>query len=185
MSFPSIVRISRPGGEGSGVFIAEDLVITAGHVLQPPSAEFDPEDYRVLVGGIELEVKAVRCLERWSHGRLPSADMGVLRIRAKRPGFVASWRVDPKAEQLAVRVGGSNAQQYHGTVTRVPGEAAFDMFESSDLAFPSGVSGGPIVDVAGTVLGIATRSSSSPNAGLLVGLPLLAETFGWLRDNCP
>jgi S1-C subfamily serine protease len=154
-------------------------------VLQPESATLDAEDYGVLTGGVELEVKAVRCLQRWSSGFHPSADMGVLRVKTKRIGLVASCRVDPQAVQLAVVIWGSNAEQYRGTVTRVPSATAFDMFASSDLAFPSGVSGGPIVDMAGTVLGVATRSSSTPNPDLLIGLPLLAETLGWLRDNCP
>jgi S1-C subfamily serine protease len=186
MTFPAIVRITRPGGDGSGVFITDDLVITAGHVVQPPSGLFDPDDYQVVLpDGTKLEVKAVKCHQGWSSGSHPSSDMAVLRVTQKRPGLVATCRVDPQASKLAVVVGGSNAQQYRGTVTRVASAGSLDMFASSDLAFPGGVSGGPIVDGSGTVLGVATRSAPAPNAELLIGLPLLAETFGWLRDNCP
>lgn len=186
MSVPSVVRISRPGGDGSGVFVAEDLVVTAGHVLQPPSGLFDPEDYKiVLADGTALEVKVVLCHKGWSGGAHPSSDMGVVRVKGKRPALVAPCRIDPRAVQLAVVIGGSNAQQYRGTVTRIASSGALDMFTSSDLAFPGGVSGGPIVDADGTVLGIATRSSPTPTPDLLIGLPLLAETFAWLRDSCP
>ena len=186
MSFPAIVRISRNGSDGSGVFIADDLVITAGHVVRPQGGQLDPEDYRVILpDGSSVEVKAMHCLERWSSGFLPSADMGVLRVKVKHAGLVARVRIDPQAVQLAVTVGGAHTQQFRGTVTRVASGAAFDMFSSSDLAFPAGVSGGPIVDATGAVVGIATRSAAAPNPDLLIGLPLLAHTFGWLRDNCP
>lgn len=186
MSFPAIVRISRHGSDGSGVFIADDLVITAGHVVRPQSGQLDPDDYRVVLpDGSSLEVKVMHCLTGWANGFSPGADMGVLRVKVKHAGLVAPVRIDPQAVKLAVTVGGAHTQQYRGTVTRVASAAAFDMFSSSDLAFPPGVSGGPIVDATGTVVGIATRSADAPNPDLLIGLPLLAHTFGWLRDNCP
>lgn len=186
MTVPPIVRIACPGGTGSGVFIEDDLVVTAGHVLQPHPGVLDPDDYRVvLAGGTALEVTAVRCLPGWSNGFRSSMDMGVLRVKAKQPALVASCHIDPQAVRLAVVVGGTGNQQFPGTVTRVASPPASDMFASSDLAFPGGVSGGPIVDATGTVLGIATRSSSTPQPDLLIGLPFLSETLGWLRDKCP
>jgi S1-C subfamily serine protease len=185
MAFPTVVKVSRPDGDGSGILIDDDLVVTAGHVLQSQAGPLDPEDYRVIVpGGAALAVKRVRWLDDWSRGRA-SADMGVLRLRAKRPDLVSPHAIDAQAMQLAVIVGGSGDQQYPGTVTRVASAGALDMLRSSDLAFPHGVSGGPVVRADGVVIGIATRSASTPEPDLLIGLPLLAATLGWLQHNCP
>jgi S1-C subfamily serine protease len=186
MTFPTVVRVSRPGGDGSGVFVEDDLVVTAGHVLQPHPGLFDPDDYSVvLANGTRLGVKAVLTLRGWSNGFHSSADMGVLRLKSKRPSLVADFLVDQPIDQQAVVVGGCGALQFSGTATRVGSSTDFDMVSSSDLAFPRGVSGGPIVDAGDTILGIATRSASSPQLDLLIGLPFLAETLDWLREHCP
>lgn len=186
MTFPPTVGVLRSGAGGTGFFVEDDLVVTAGHVLQAAPAPLDPDDYRVvLADGTTLHVKAVRSLPGWATGAHPSADMGVLRVKTKRAALVVPVRIDPQAAHLAVVVGGPNEQQYPGTVTRVAGGTSSDMLSSSDLAFPRGVSGGPIVDANHTALGVATRSTPKPKPGVLVGLPFLNETLGWLRNNCP
>ncbi len=186
MGLPVVVRIERTGGRGAGVFVEDDLVITAGHVLQPHPGPVDADDYVVVLGnGTRLDVKAVLCLKAWSNGFRSSADMGVLRLKSKRPSLVVTTRIDQQLANSQVTICGPSSDEYAGTITRVPSSSSFDMLSSSDLAFPRGVSGGPIVDGDSAVVGIATKSASTPQQNLLIGLPLLSETLQWLIAYCP
>lgn len=189
----TIVRIITPQAVGSGVFIAPDLVITAAHVLQPhtPVAMPAPWIKVALPDGSTLPASSAICHPGWGVGGTSfdaTMDMAVLRV-AGGTGQATTVVQGAPAASLKVFVVGIDANlnrvETPGTVTRIAHPRGFDTLVSSDLSFPSGVSGGPICTPDGSAIGIATWSPPGPVPGALVGIPFLSQTLGWLQAHCP
>ena len=184
-----VVKVVGPYSYGSGVFITDRLVVTAGHVIQPSPGARDPDDFEVHVAGAApLEVTRIFPMPRWAQMFHPDSDMAVVRVKSPRAGLVVPYELDPEAVGRAVVVGGFRAPApgltFPGTVTSVASNSGYGQLSSSDLAFPSGVSGGPILD-GGTAIGIATRAPPAPGNDVLIGLPFLDDSLAWLIANCP
>jgi hypothetical protein len=180
-----IVNSSGFGSLGTGIFIDDDLVVTAAHVIQPVPGAIDPQKLKVIVPGGSVSVKSTVCLERWSHNFQSDGDIAVLRTTQPCAALKQSYTLDPQPANLAVTIVGYPNAQFSGAVDLIVDDDGFHML-SSDIAFPGGVSGGPIVDDSTeAAIGIAIRSAPQVGDVFPIGIPFLTQTLVWLINNCP
>lgn len=184
----ALVQISSGGQKGSGVLVRPNVVLTAGHVVQPAggsaaSAATIHVDARyaqqvLTVGGVFVHA-------RWAASNDPAADIALLKVAATAlVPLTPAVDFGADFQQKSVAAAGFDAatdQVWHvaGTIVRGAHVAGFDMFTSADLRPPPGASGGPIVwqrpnDVG--VVGVTTWQGSGAGA-TFVGLPLLGLTY--------
>ena len=156
--------------------MAPDLVVTAAHVIHPRDQvePFPAKRLKVILrGGLELDVVARLCHERWTASFHATADIAVVRVNEPRPDLVLTLTPLPLARKRKVTVTGFLEGPRTGTVIRIGGQNGRDILQSDDLAFHEGVSGAPVTDATGRALGVATRSPMSPMEGAFVGIPFL------------
>jgi S1-C subfamily serine protease len=135
----------------SGIAYAADLVLTADHVVTRD------EDIRIgLPDGKSLPATLA--------GRDPGSDLALLRLSEKSL-IPAKTAKDPKIGQLVLALGRPSAagmQASFGIVTAIGGPARtwrgglLDQFLTTETVPYPGFSGGPLVDVSGSVLGLNT-----------------------------
>lgn len=148
----SVVRAhGRKRHPGSGVVYAEDLVLTAGHVLERE------ED-------LSVETADGRTLEARLVGRDHSTDLAVLRVGGL--GVEAATPAEGKARvgQISLAVAspgrGDGPRATFGIVSSVGGPIRtrrgprLERYIQTDASPYPGLSGGPLVDVDGRVLGV-------------------------------
>jgi S1-C subfamily serine protease len=135
----------------SGIAYAADLVLTADHVVTRD------EDIRI---GLPDGSSAPATLA----GRDPGSDLALLRLSEKSL-IPAKTAKDPKIGQLVLALGRPSAagmQASFGIVTAIGGPARtwrgglLDQFLTTETVPYPGFSGGPLVDVSGSVLGLNT-----------------------------
>jgi S1-C subfamily serine protease len=143
----------------------------------------------VLPNGTTLSPNAGKVHPRWSGGLNADSDIAIMRVPGSHPAAVCASIVGAAAAALSTDVEGFDGigTPFHvsGTVDRVAHPGGFAALISSDLAFPGGVSGGPMCGPDGVVFGIATWSAAAPLPNCFVGIPLIDLTFTWLRSHCP
>ena len=166
----SVVAIqARRRIPSSGIVWRDGVIVSASHTVRR-----DDEIPVVLPNG-ESTVATVA-------GRDPATDLIALRV----PGGVAKAYVAPKADSSSLRVGslvlavgrpGRNVSASFGIISAV-GEgwrswqgARIDRVFRLDLAVYDGFSGGPLVDVTGSVLGL---NNSALARGTPMALPAKA-----------
>jgi S1-C subfamily serine protease len=161
---PALVQVNgRQRLPGSGIVYAEDLVLTADHVLERE------EDITVVTGdGRTLPAQFV--------GRDPSSDLAVLKVAglgATPAKFAGSARVG----QLALAVGRpseSGPMASIGIVSAVGGPvrtgrgAMLEKYIRTDATPYPGFSGGPLIDTSGAVLGLLTTGLAG---GAAIAIP--------------
>jgi S1-C subfamily serine protease len=135
----------------SGIGYAEDLVITADHVVTRD------EDIKVLLpDGKSLNATVA--------GRDPGSDLALLRL-AEKVLTPAKTSSDVKVGQLVLALGRPNSagmQASWGIVTAIAGPARthrgglLDEYIQTETTPYPGFSGGPLVNTAGEVLGLNT-----------------------------
>ena len=135
----------------SGIAYAEDLVLTADHVVTRE------ENMKILLPD-------GRSLAATIAGRDPGSDLAVLRL-AEKALSPAKTSDDVKVGQLVLalgRPGGEGMQASWGIVTSINGPARtsrggmLDEFIRSETTPYPGFSGGPLVNTEGEVLGLNT-----------------------------
>jgi S1-C subfamily serine protease len=135
----------------SGIAYAEDLVLTADHVVTRE------ENLRVILPD-------GRSLSAAIAGRDPGSDLAVLRL-AEKALSPAKTSNDVKVGQLVLALGrpsGEGMQASWGIVTSINGPARtfrggmLDEFIRSETTPYPGFSGGPLVNTGGEVLGLNT-----------------------------
>ena len=135
----------------SGIAYAEDLVLTADHVVTRE------DDIKVLLPD-------GRSLAATIAGRDPGSDLAVLRL-AEKALSVARTSDDVKVGQLVLALGRPNSegmQASWGIVTSISGPARtarggmLDEYIRSETTPYPGFSGGPLVNTEGEVLGLNT-----------------------------
>jgi S1-C subfamily serine protease len=135
----------------SGIAYAEDLVLTADHVITRE------EDIKVILPD-------GRSLAATIAGRDPGSDLAVLRL-AEKVLMPAKTSEDVKVGQLVLALGrpGSDGMQASwGIVTSISGPTRtfrggmLDEYISSETTPYPGFSGGPLVNTEGEVLGLNT-----------------------------
>lgn len=146
---PSVVRVdARRGRPATGIVWADNLVLTADHVLEQ---EESPE-----VTGSQKTLKASIA------GRDPGTDLALLRVEGLKGAPAACGRsADVRAGQLVIAIGQPGELQV--TVGIVSGlSAAFRSWRGGQVEgliqttaeLLPGFSGGPLVDADGRVIGI-------------------------------
>jgi S1-C subfamily serine protease len=171
---PSVVRVDarRRHNPASGViWTADGLILTAEHVLERD------EDIKVGLGdGRELAATIA--------GRDPGTDIALLRIQAT--GLAAIERGStPRVGHftLALARAGSQVAATGGIISAVGGPVRtwrggqLEGFIRTDATFFPGLSGGPLIDTRGRMIGLAT-SHFGRGAGF--GIPM--ETLVRVTD---
>jgi len=147
----------------SGIAFAEDLVLTADHVVTRET------DLKVQDGGGQTYAATVV-------GRDPGTDLAVLRVDAKKltPAKVADAAA--QVGQLVLAVGRPNAdgmQASWGIVTSIGGPARtgrgglLPKYVRSETTPYPGFSGGALIDADGAILGLYT-SGLTPGSSLTI-----------------
>jgi S1-C subfamily serine protease len=162
---PSLVRVNgRRRQSASGVAYAENLVITADHVLEREEE-------------LTVETHDQRTLAAELAGRDPSSDLAVLRIPDL--GLQPATASDPaRVGQLLLSVGrpGSEGPMASlGIVSAIGGPlrtwrgSMLERYIQTDAIPYPGFSGGPLVDAQGAVLAIMTTGLVN---GVALGIPV-------------
>jgi S1-C subfamily serine protease len=153
---PSVVRIPRRRGGGTGLVWAPDLVITSSFhaaddlVIGIPGADGAVSERRAtLVGrdpGTDLALFRVEGggLTPAATRSLDGLSAGHLAFAVARPG---------KAIRASLRAIG-----VVGPEVRTPAGGRLDRYVETDRALPKGFAGGPLVDLRGQVVGMNTRT---------------------------
>jgi serine protease Do len=165
----------RGGSLGSGFIISADgYIVTNNHVVAPARPDAVVEQITVtMTDRTEFEAEVV--------GRDVASDIALLKITPTRPLPFVRF-----ADSTQVRVGDwvvaiGNPFGLGGTVTagivsalhRNIGAGLYDRYIQTDASINSGNSGGPMFDLNGNVIGIATAliSPTGGNVGIGFGIP--------------
>ena len=152
---PGVVRIPRHRRPGSsGIVWTEDgLVVTSSRALG-----HDEDITVVLPNGDERDATLI--------GRDPGTDIALLRVAGE--GFAPPALrdgVDLEVGHAVLALGrpGHSVRAslriigVLGTDVRTPGGGRLERYVESDRRIPAGFSGGPLIDLAGAVIGMNTR----------------------------
>lgn len=153
---PSVVAVARGHGSGTGIVWAPDLVISASfHTpdrttvgIPGPDGELERRDAEVIGRDPGTDVAVLRVagggLTPARFRELDGLGVGNLALAVGRPGRTA------RASLRAIGVLGPEVE------TRWGGK--LDRYVESDRQIPRGFAGGPLVDEAGAVIGMNTRT---------------------------
>ena len=165
---PSVVGVGRGWGQGSGVVVAPDTVLTSAHVLRG-------KDLALRVGGAIV------------HGRVDTivADLR-LAVVAADTGDAPAVAWDPGAMELEIGTpvvaladpGGRGLRATPGTVSAAPTSRAIE----HTAPLPRGSAGGPLVDLDGRLVGI---NSVRLEGGLILAAPAGAPLRAIVRGERP
>ena len=150
----SVVRVhGRRRRPASGVVYAPEVVLTASHALE--------REEDLTVGTSDGRTLAARFA-----GRDPSTDLAVLRVEGLEVEAATPAEGEARIGQLALAVGspgrGEGPRASLGVVSSVGGPMRtwrgprLERYIQTDATPYPGFSGGPLVDVSGSVLGIMT-----------------------------
>jgi len=172
---PAVVGVERRRGQGSGVVLAQDgYVLTNAHV-----AGRDVQVRVRMPGGAVARGEVVGSDERTDLAvvRAEGGGLPVLPLaegRRLRVGELVVAIGNPLGFERSVSVGVVSA--LHRTLPG-PGGRGLDGLVQTDAAVNPGNSGGPLLDAAGTVVGIAT--AMIPRASGL-GFAVPSPTASWV-----
>jgi len=172
---PSLVLVNgRQRHPASGVAYAEDMVLTADHVLERE------ED-------ITVQTHDERTLPAQFVGRDPSSDLAVLKVPGLGKGAVATAGDEARVGQFVLAVGRpseSGPMASVGIVSAIGGPlrtrqgGVLEKFIRTDATPYPGFSGGPLIDTSGSVLGIVTTGLAG---GVALAIP--ASTAWSIADT--
>ena len=176
---PSVVRVDRRRGGGSGLVWSDDLVITSSfHTPDAPTIG--------VADGDDTAPRAAKVI-----GRDPGTDVALLQIDGG--GLTAAARRDldgVATGQLTFAVArpgrairaSLRAIGVLGPTIRTPSGGRLDRYVETDRALARGFAGGPLIDLAGRVLGMNTRTLV-PGADLAVPTATLTRVVDALRTH--
>ena len=153
---PSVVRVPRRRGGGSGLAWSDDLVVT--------SSFHAADDVTLGVPGADGAV-----VERPATlvGRDPGTDLALFRVdggglvpapRRGLDGLAAGHLAFAVARPGRAVRASLRAIGVVGPEVRTPAGGRLDRYVESDRALPRGFAGGPLVDLRGELIGLSTRT---------------------------
>src|SRR5918912_227787 len=167
---PSLVLVNgRQRQPASGVVYAEDMVLTADHVLERE------ED-------LTIQTHDGRTLAAQFVGRDPSSDLAVLKVPGLNAGPATAASEPARVGQFVLAVGRpteSGPMASVGIVSAIGGPlrtgrgGMLEKYIRTDATPYPGFSGGPLVDTTGAVLGITTTGLAG---GVALAVP---ATTAW------
>jgi serine protease Do len=167
----------RGGSLGSGFIISADgYVVTNNHVVAPARPDAVVEQITVtLADRTEYEAEVI--------GRDAASDIAVLKINPRGPlpfvRFGDSTRTRVGDWVIAIGnpfgLGGTVTAGIVSAVHRDIGAGLYDRFIQTDASINSGNSGGPMFDLNGNVVGIATALFSPTGGNIGIGFAIPAE----------
>jgi S1-C subfamily serine protease len=173
------VRVqARRGPPASGIVLAPDLILTADHVVDPGREDA----IRIgLPAGSEVAGSVV--------GRDPATDIAVLRAAGATLTPATAAETEPRTGALTLVVArpGAAPNASLGLITGLAGPTRtrrggmLERFIQVDAVLYPGFSGGPLVDTAGSVLGMITSGLGFGGPGIAIPWSLArqtAETIG-------
>jgi serine protease Do len=184
--FPGAPEAAADVALGTGFLIEANgvYVLTNDHIAAASS-----DLHVVLEGGNEVPAKLI--------GRDVRLDLALLKIDVPRLHAltlgdsddlkVGEWLValgDPFGDEVTASVGVVSATGREAAGSLVPGRAmGFRTFIETDARIHRGNSGGPVLDTAGEVVGVAVTTSDRPGE-LAFAIPInrVKEVVGALRD---
>lgn len=158
---PAVVTITSGNVSGSGVIVAPSgYIVTCAHVVKSPSAQIR------LSNGEELPADKVA-----SNSVL---DIAVLKVNARNLPCAMLGTVDTACDgDTVIAIGspmGLSESTSIGIISSSSREIGGKRFIQTDAAINSGISGGPLVDSCGHVLGIVTAKVKGA-AGIGLAIP--------------
>ena len=144
----------------SGVVYAQDMVLTADHVVTREE-------------NLNIMTPEGKALSATLAGRDPGSDLALLRISEEALAPVKTAAAAPKIGQLVLAIGRpstAGAQASWGIVTAMGGPARtgrgglLDEYIQTETTSYPGFSGGPLVNTEGEVLGLNTSGLAHGNA---------------------
>ena len=173
---PGVVRIETDDGSGSGVIIETDpgersaLVITNSHVIESASVVdvivLDIDRYRATIVGRDAELDLA--LLEICCGDFTALTLHALSVRDGDPVLAMGYPLETK-DRASVTRGIVSARRFDFTHQRWEIQ--------TDAALNPGNSGGPLLDMDGTVVGINTSILRATSYGVSV------EGFGFAVDS--
>jgi S1-C subfamily serine protease len=148
----------------SGILYAEDLVLTADHVL-----EGDQEIRVILANGKEIAAEVA--------GRDPSSDLALLKLAESVKGAAEPFQGEMRVGELVLALGRHSTKGVEaslGVVSHINGPVRthrgglIERFIRTDAAPLPGFSGGALINARGQIVGINTSGLSH---GTLLTLP--------------
>lgn len=180
---PDEDREFRSDSGGSGFIVSEDgYVVTNNHVIR------NADQVRVRINGTALDATV--------KGRDPETDLAVLKIDSDkkfsflrlgdsdtlRPGDWVMAIGSPLDLANTVTVGVVSAKGRRINISQET--SSFESFIQTDAAINFGNSGGPLVNLAGEVVGINSAINwGSENIGFAVPVNILRQVLPQLRDE--
>ena len=176
----SIVKVhGRRRHPGSGVVYAEEFVLTAGHVLERE------ED-------ISIETADGRTLQARLAGRDHATDLAVLRVDGLGVGAAMPAEGEARVGQISLAVAspgrGDGPRATFGIVSSVGGPIRtrrgprLERYIQTDASPYPGLSGGPLADVDGNVVGVMVAGWGR-GAAFAVPADLAWRVAGTLQES--
>lgn len=160
---PALVLVDgRQRQPASGLIYAQDLILTAAHVVEREDITIQTTDKRT------LQAKLV--------GRDPSSDLAVLRV-ADLNGTIPTSQDEVRVGQLVIAVGyapNEGPMASSGVISTIGGPlrtgqgATLERYIRTDATPYPGFSGGALIDTQGGVLGILTTGLAN---GVALAIP--------------
>ncbi len=190
------VRIENSGGNGSGVIIAREgnsyYVLTAKHVLQNPETSqkytshqiitYD-QDLRSMTSSVVAEGVDLAVMKFESNNKYPVAQLGEYSQNDNDLVFVGGFpgreKINSPLWQWQLNPGFTHSREQgkFQTQSNQSFSNGYDLIYSS-ISY-GGMSGGPVFDSAGNIIGIHGRSESTD----LNSLGISIQTFTGLLDK--
>jgi S1-C subfamily serine protease len=163
---PSVVRVeARRRLSATGmVWTADGVLVTAHHVIEQ-------ED------GIKVGLPDGRTVDATLIGRDPTTDVAALRVQATGLSLSSWQEASPRVGMLVVALGrpfhsvraALGIISAHGEAWRTPAGGQMEQYVQPDIVMYPGFSGGPLVDVAGQIVGLNTTALLR---GVTLAIPL-------------
>ncbi|MBI4668550.1 MAG: hypothetical protein HY747_05095 [Elusimicrobia bacterium] len=178
---------------GSGVFVADDLILTAGNIVQPINMRYpqacDIEIDLPRFPGLKCSVRQIAIHHEWSEKWKLSKNIALIEVEPLKgqgiPVAVDFFKKEPGAASVKV---------YGFPLLReVKWPASLAVFQIGELlytkthnAVETGVGGGPFIARSGQamkIIGIATSNNTVPQEYKFIGAPISETALSELEQK--